>query len=81
MTTTAHAELEALDHYTFGWSDSDGAGASAPRPFRRGCPRHLGPPLQEGFQVETAEAKEAGCRSRRPSVSLCEVSKPLFLRL
>src|ERR1700722_5105428 len=31
MTTTAHPELEGLDRYKFGWSDSDAAGASARR--------------------------------------------------
>jgi Fe-S cluster assembly protein SufB len=31
MTTTAHPELEGLDRYKFGWSDSDVAGASARR--------------------------------------------------
>src|SRR6201996_5987090 len=31
MTTTAHPELEGLDRYKFGWSDSDAAGASAKR--------------------------------------------------
>src|SRR6478672_11458179 len=31
MTTTAHPELEGLDRYKFGWSDSDAAGESAKR--------------------------------------------------
>ncbi len=31
MTTTAHPELEGLDRYKFGWSDSDAAGVSARR--------------------------------------------------
>src|SRR6266513_4208265 len=31
MTTTAHPELEGLERYKFGWSDSDVAGASARR--------------------------------------------------
>src|ERR1700729_1439769 len=31
MTTTAHPELEGLDRYKFGWSDSDAAGATARR--------------------------------------------------
>src|SRR5580692_2972273 len=31
MTTIAHPELEGLDRYKFGWSDSDAAGASARR--------------------------------------------------
>src|SRR3984885_4299358 len=31
MTTTAHPELEGLERYKFGWSDSDAAGASARR--------------------------------------------------
>src|ERR1700733_8181773 len=31
MITTAHPELEGLDRYKFGWSDSDVAGASARR--------------------------------------------------
>jgi Fe-S cluster assembly protein SufB len=31
MTTTAHPELEGLDRYKFGWSDSDAAGSSARR--------------------------------------------------
>src|SRR5437667_765654 len=31
MTTTAHPELEGLERYKFGWSDSDAAGESARR--------------------------------------------------
>src|SRR5260370_4533705 len=31
MTTTAHPELEGLERYKFGWSDSDVAGAKARR--------------------------------------------------
>jgi Fe-S cluster assembly protein SufB len=31
MTTTAHPELEGLERYKFGWSDSDTAGAGARR--------------------------------------------------
>ncbi|HEV2240345.1 MAG TPA: Fe-S cluster assembly protein SufB, partial [Streptosporangiaceae bacterium] len=31
MTATAHPELEGLERYKFGWSDSDEAGASARR--------------------------------------------------
>ena len=30
MTTIAHPELEGLERYKFGWSDSDVAGESAP---------------------------------------------------
>ena len=31
MTAIAHPELEGLDRYKFGWSDSDVAGAAARR--------------------------------------------------
>ena len=31
MTTTAHPELEGLGRYSYGWADSDQAGASARR--------------------------------------------------
>jgi Fe-S cluster assembly protein SufB len=31
MTTTAHPELDGLERYKFGWSDSDAAGAAARR--------------------------------------------------
>ncbi len=31
MTTTAHAELEGIGRYQFGWADSDAAGAGATR--------------------------------------------------
>src|ERR1700689_1488088 len=41
MTTTAHPELEGLDRYKFGWSDTDTAGASARRGLNEDVVRNI----------------------------------------
>ena len=41
MTTTAHPELEGLDRYKFGWSDSDAAGADARRGLNEDVVRNI----------------------------------------
>jgi len=41
MTTTAHPELEGLDRYKFGWSDTDAAGAVARRGLNEDVVRNI----------------------------------------
>jgi Fe-S cluster assembly protein SufB len=41
MTTTAHPELEGLDRYKFGWSDTDTAGSAARRGLNEDVVRNI----------------------------------------
>src|SRR5580692_6164282 len=41
MTTTAHPELEGLDRYKFGWSDTDAAGSVARRGLNEDVVRNI----------------------------------------
>ncbi len=53
MTTTAHPELEGLDRYKFGWSDSDAAGASARRGLNEDVVRDISAKKSEpGWMLE-----------------------------